>query len=198
MAQQPPQGYGPPPGYQHPQGYGPPPQPPKQGMGFGAKILIAVGAMTLLGIGTCATCAVVATGGAAKAVADAKAQRASGSDASPAAQAAAPVAAPADPVELKTLLSEYKDNEVRADAAYKGKRVRVTGKVGDIKKDILNHNYVTVGTGAMFEIPTVQCMLEESSAGAAMQLSKGAKVTVEGSVKGLMMNVLIDDCVIAN
>jgi hypothetical protein len=29
-----------------------------------------------------------------------------------------------------------------------------------------------------------------------MQLSKGASVTVEGSVKGLMMNVLLDDCTI--
>jgi hypothetical protein len=111
--------------------------------------------------------------------------------------AAAPAApASAEVVELKTLLSEYKDNEVRADAAYKGKLVRVSGKVGDIKKDILNHPYVTVGSGAQFEIPTVQCMLEDSSAGAAMQLSKGAKVTVQGNVKGLMMNVLIDDCVI--
>lgn len=196
MAQQPPQGYGPPPGYAQ-QGYAPPP-PPKQGTSTAVKLLAAFGLLGLLGMGTCATCAVIGASGAAKAVNDAKVNAAAARETQPAsAPAAAAAPEPAERVEIKTLLSEYKDNEVRADGAFKGKRVRVEGKVGDVKKDILNHPYVTVGTGQMFEIPTVQCMLEDSEASAAAQLSKGAQVAVEGTVKGLMMNVLIDDCVIA-
>jgi exonuclease VII large subunit len=102
-----------------------------------------------------------------------------------------------EPVDIKSLLSEYKDNEVRADSEFKGKNVRVTGKVGDIKKDLLDHMYVTVGTGRQFEIPTVQCMLNAENQGAASSLKKGQTITVEGEVKGLMMNVLIEDCDIA-
>ena len=196
MEQQQPQGHGPPPAYAQ-QGYAP---PPKQGASAGVKLLAAFGVLGLLGMGTCATCAVIGAGGAARAVSDASTNAGRVSDARP---ASAPVAAaapepPAERVDIKTLLSEYKDNEVRADGAFKGKRIRVEGKVDDVKNDILNQPYVTVGSGQMFEIPSVQCMLESSQAGAAAQLSKGAKVAVEGTVIGLMMNVLIEDCVTAN
>ena len=54
--------------------------------------------------------------------------------------------------------------------------------------------YVTVGTGKQFEIPTVQCTLKESNAGAATKLTKGQTITVQGDVTGLMMNVQLDDC----
>ncbi|WP_434042221.1 MULTISPECIES: OB-fold protein [Sorangium] len=97
-------------------------------------------------------------------------------------------------VEIKQLLGEYGDNEVRADNAFKGKLVQVTGLVGDVKKDITGGIYVTVGTGGMLEIPVVQCSISESEAGAASALSKGQRVTVRGRVSGLMMNVQVSDC----
>lgn len=104
------------------------------------------------------------------------------------------VEAPPTAVDIKTLLGEYKDNEVRADAQFKGKRIQVTGKVGDIKKDILDKIFVTVGTGKQFEIPEVQCYFDDEHASKAATLSKGQTVTVKGTVKGLMMNVLVEDC----
>jgi aspartyl/asparaginyl-tRNA synthetase len=97
-------------------------------------------------------------------------------------------------VSIRELLKEYKDNEVRADANFKGKRIRVTGIVDDVKKNITNDIYITLGTGKQFEIPKVQCYFDDSLANQAAQLSKGARVTVEGRVKGLMMNVQVDDC----
>jgi hypothetical protein len=101
--------------------------------------------------------------------------------------------APADEVRLYHLLGEYKRNEVSADNEFKGQHVRTTGTVGTISKDILDKPYVTVGTGDRFELPpVVQCML--SDAGKAAQLSPGQKVTVTGTVRGKMMNVLLDDC----
>lgn len=97
-------------------------------------------------------------------------------------------------VPIRTLLNEYSDNEIRADALYKGKLVQVTGRVSDTKRDILNSIYVTLGTGRMFEIPEVQCFFEDDWARAAAQLSKGQTITVRGRVDGLMFNVLMSNC----
>jgi putative nucleic acid binding protein len=82
-----------------------------------------------------------------------------------------------------------------ADAAYKGKRVRITGGiVDDIKKDILDQPYVTIGTGLLFEIPQVQCTLSGEQVATAARLNKGDRVTVTGEVSGLLMNVQMKDC----
>jgi hypothetical protein len=97
-------------------------------------------------------------------------------------------------VEASTLIADYKGNEVRGDAKWKGKRVKVTGVVDDIKKDIMDVPYVTLGTGAMFEIPTVQCSLKNGQESKAATLQKGQKLTMTGRVSGLIMNVQLDDC----
>lgn len=105
-------------------------------------------------------------------------------------------AAPAMKVAIKDLLKAYKENEVRADNVYKDKLVEVTGTVDDVKKDVLGDIYVAVGTGAQFEIPQVQCFAKGGQADAFAKLNKGQKVTVQGRVDGLMMNVLVRDCVV--
>lgn len=96
-------------------------------------------------------------------------------------------------VPIKTLLNEYKDNEVRADAQFEGKLVQITGTVGEVKKDILGDIYVTLGTGAPFEIPVAQCFFDDKHTKQAAMLSKGTTVTIRGRVDGLMMNVIIKD-----
>jgi len=97
-------------------------------------------------------------------------------------------------VKISTLLSDYKNNEVRADGVYKGKLIQTSGSANDIKKDIMGGMYVTVGTGKSFEIPVVQCQLGENEAKKAANLNKGDKVTVRGRVTGLLMNVQVEDC----
>ncbi|MRG98138.1 OB-fold protein [Polyangium spumosum] len=103
---------------------------------------------------------------------------------------------PSARVSVKDILDEYKNNEVRADSKFKDKIIQIHGKVGDVKKDITDSIYVTVGTGAMLEIPEVQCFVRDSETKAAASLNKGDEVTVVGHVDGLMMNVLVKDCVI--
>jgi hypothetical protein len=103
---------------------------------------------------------------------------------------------PALHADAKDILEAYKNNEVRADGQYKDKIVEIRGKVGDVKKDITDSIYVTVGTGADFEIPEVQCFVKDSETKAAAALNKGDDVTVHGHVDGLLMNVLVKDCVI--
>jgi len=97
-------------------------------------------------------------------------------------------------VDIKTLLREYADNEVRADSSFKGQVILTSGVVDDVKKDITNSIYVTVGTGKQFEIPQVQCFFDDEHAAKAAALSKGAKVGIRGRVSGLMMNVVVRDC----
>jgi len=97
-------------------------------------------------------------------------------------------------VEAKDILEAYKNNEVRGDGQYKDKRIQITGKVGDVKKDITDSIYITVGTGADFEIPVVQCFVKNGEEKAAAALNKGDVVAVVGHVDGLMMNVLVKDC----
>ena len=63
-----------------------------------------------------------------------------------------------------------------------------------MKKDILDEPYVTVGTGAAFEIPQVQCSLRSDQSNKAATLQKGQRVTVRGRVHGLMLNVQLHDC----
>jgi hypothetical protein len=100
-------------------------------------------------------------------------------------------------VQIADFLSEYKDNEVRADGKFKGKVVEVRGVVGEVKKDVLDSIYVTVGTGQFLEIPVVQCFIAKGEEERAASLSKGKAITVRGRVSGLLMNVLVKDCTIA-
>jgi hypothetical protein len=97
-------------------------------------------------------------------------------------------------VPVATLLQDYKGNELRADALYKGKRLQITGKAGEFKRDITNTIFMTVGTGAPFEIPEAQCFFDDAYAAKVASLTRGERVTVLCTVAGLTMNVLMKDC----
>lgn len=99
-------------------------------------------------------------------------------------------------IRIDQLLSAYKENEVNADNQYKGKLVRVSGITNDIKKDITNSLYVTIGRGAQFELPVVQAFFSEENSGKLAQLKKGQRITVVCRISGLMMNVLAKDCIL--
>jgi hypothetical protein len=114
-----------------------------------------------------------------------------GDDAAP---AAAKRMSDAKQVELRTLLSEYRDNEVRADNAFKGKLIQTTGVVVDVKRDVLNQVFVVVGTSRQFDVRLLQCFFDEDHAKKTASLTQGARVTVRGRVDGLVMNVLVKDC----
>lgn len=177
------------PGY--PQQYPQPPmqQPPKPGMSTFAKIMIAFGVFAAFGMVSCGACVMIGAKGASEAAKAVEQQKVVAEAANTKARESA------TPLALDKLLSEYKDNEVRADAQFKGSYYELEGTVGDIKKGIIGNDfYVTLGTGAMFEIPAVQCFPSSDQATAAMQLSKGSRVRLRGRVDGLMMNVLLKDC----
>lgn len=181
----------------YPQGhYGPPPQQAqKQGGGALKTVLIVLA--TLFGVGALGVVGCVLCVGGTVAGAGAAAEKGAQIREKEEQQRIAVVkTAEAKTVALSTLLDDYKDNEVRADELYKGAFVTTTGKVGDVKKDIMDNMFVTVGTGKRFEIPEVQCTLTPDNKSKAANLSKGDSVTVKGKVSGLMMNVQLEDCMI--
>lgn len=100
----------------------------------------------------------------------------------------------AKPVDIRTLLGEYTDNELRADSTFKGHVIQTSGVVGDVKKDIIGDAYITLGVGGPLEIPKVQCVLNKAQVKKAASLSQGTRVTVRGRVSGLMMNVIVREC----
>jgi len=99
---------------------------------------------------------------------------------------------------LNSILSEYKDNEVRADSEYKGKTVEFSGIASAIAKDITDNIYITVGHGEWLEMPEIQCFFDDNLARQAAQITKGQRVRLRGRVQGKMMNVLIKDCEFIN
>ena len=106
--------------------------------------------------------------------------------------AAPSAASPAVEITSKELSSEYDKNEVAADNKYKGKTVRVTGKVEDIGKDFMDEVYITMEGKDLFQ--GVQVYFDDSSGDEkAATLEKGQEVTIEGECDGMLINVQIID-----
>ena len=101
---------------------------------------------------------------------------------------------PAIEVSAKQLYADYEANGVAADEKYKGKVLRVTGRVNSIDRDIMDEIYVTLQGDEYFG--DVQCFFAESHVKEAVQLSKGQTISVKGKCDGKMMNVLLRGCTI--
>ncbi len=108
--------------------------------------------------------------------------------------------APAQPpidVSATDLSNAYNDNEVAADAQYKGKVVDVSGTIDTIGKDVLGNPYVALKTGeySPFE---VQCMFSDADEATLANLSSGQVVTLQGTVAGKPLDVEVDGCSVVN
>lgn len=102
--------------------------------------------------------------------------------------------APVATVNVSEILKSYENNKIKAEQTYKGKRLRIKGVVGSIGSDVLDLPYVTIGTGASFEVTQIQCYFPKENAGQLANLDKGQSLTVEGTVDAYVMNVIVQDC----
>jgi hypothetical protein len=146
-------------------------------MSTAAIVLIVLAVIFALGGGGCAVCLCIG----AKSVSDQKEQDALDKSR-------------ARNVKIDDLLRDYRTNEVRADTQYKGKWIHVVGGQVDEVRRSGDSSYVLIGTGKVFEIPEVQCMLKSDQTGKAASLTKGRHIHVRGKVTGLLLNVLISEC----
>lgn len=108
-------------------------------------------------------------------------------------QAVADQTKPAIKVSAITLATAYKDNEVAADAKYKGQIVEVTGIVDTIGKDILDTPYITLGT-TQYSFENIQCMFSKSDEAQLATVTKGKSITLRGEVSGKLVNVQVNGC----
>ena len=91
------------------------------------------------------------------------------------------------------LWRDYAANEVAADNLYKGRSVRVTGRVLSVGKDGREAAVLNLVSGN----PVFQTMatLELTQTQRAATLTKGSRVTVQCIGKGLMMKMpQLEDC----
>lgn len=101
------------------------------------------------------------------------------------------------------LVAAYNLNEVGADDRFKGRVVSVSGLVSKIGKDLLDNPYVTFN-GSINPSDEkinvwreVQCSLASAAISDATKLSPGSRVTMQGTVAGLMGNVQMNGCTFA-
>src|SRR6185312_15488371 len=100
-------------------------------------------------------------------------------------------------VSASTLSTAYQGNEVAADAKYKGNLVQVNGIVYNVGKDITNTPYVELQAG-QYDPFGIQCFFSQDDEAALAQVSSGQSITLEGTVSGKEINVLVEGCRIVN
>lgn len=93
------------------------------------------------------------------------------------------------------LVQQYEANEVAADQMYKGKKVLIQGRVGEIGKDILDTPYLMIDESE-YGLGGVQAFFSEGDLPTLAHLAKGEMVEVVGTVDGLMMYVHLKDSVV--
>lgn len=105
----------------------------------------------------------------------------------------------ATPVTAAELHKAYKTNEVAADEKFKGKAVRVTGKLIGISKDFSDAIYLTIHPGTeMGELEALHAYFDDNQKAVIAALKPGQLIIFDGRVDGLMMgSVMLKDCVIA-
>jgi len=90
------------------------------------------------------------------------------------------------------LYRTYEANEVSADEQYKGKKMAITGVVGNIGKDILDNPYISLKVNYL---QSVNCYFSDKNNKIISQISKGQKVTIIGECAGLTLtDVVVQDC----
>lgn len=101
---------------------------------------------------------------------------------------------PAMQVGVIELIDAYEANEVGADIKYKGKRIKISGTVRDIKKAFGGSLYVIFHKGGKYSFDGIQLYFDDSYTTSLGKLNKGERITVECTVKGLMSKVQLKKC----
>lgn len=104
------------------------------------------------------------------------------------------------PIEITPhkLLTEYEENEVKADNLYRGKKLKIYGKVDAIGKDIADKPYITFDNRGENIFSSVQIYFTKEEQYKLSKLSKGQIVTITGICEGKFINILIKDSVFYN
>ncbi|WP_449106709.1 OB-fold protein [Pseudomonas mohnii] len=115
-------------------------------------------------------------------------------------QASTPAPAPAAPIPAylsAQVAASYDENTVAADMKFKGKRVKVSGKVTDINTDFMGNPYLVLAGNNPYLGP--QFKFSKSDVEAMAAVKKGATVHVICTGLGdIAKTPMFDDCEMAN
>lgn len=112
------------------------------------------------------------------------------------APAPAVAAAPAEPLKAYTatqVATSYDENTVAADILFKGKRVKVSGRITDINTDFMGNPYLVLAGSNQFMGP--QFKFDKSDMSVMASLKKGTSVQVVCTGKGdVVKTPMFEDC----
>lgn len=95
------------------------------------------------------------------------------------------------------IILRYEGNEVAADSDLKNKVFKVTGVVDRVGKDISDKSYVILKPYDTYSgLRSVQCFFDDSHIPELSAITPGQTLVIFGKCHGLMMNVLMENCVI--
>jgi hypothetical protein len=94
------------------------------------------------------------------------------------------------------LATAYAENEVRADARFKGKRVLLVGYVRDVSKDIMDKAFVMLESGG--DEPGLEVQAYPSkrmiATGHLARFDKGDRVALECTCDGKLIHLQMSQC----
>lgn len=94
------------------------------------------------------------------------------------------------------LYQQYEANESTGNQKYIDRIIDVTGEIAEISTD--DNGAMVVILRQPDDFSGVLCTLEESEYKAAKQLKVGQSVTIRGFCTGMLMDVVLNKCVILN
>lgn len=100
-------------------------------------------------------------------------------------------------VDYIKLYNDYDNNPIAADDIYKGKTLKITGKISSIDRELLGGAYITFAVDE-YGFKNVQMVFNKSEEDKITNLSKGQQVTVIGECRGQTLGtVLLSKCYFA-
>ncbi len=105
--------------------------------------------------------------------------------------------APAIILTSANLATEYSDNEVAADAKYKGKLLEVSGKVASIDNGISDNEMIVKLSDGKYDISGPWCYMKESERDKVLAFKKEQQVTLIGTGNSATIgSPMLKDCVV--
>lgn len=92
------------------------------------------------------------------------------------------------------LISEYVENEVAADARYRGATIDVSGTTRSIRKGSGGEMYVTMTGQTKFGIRSFQAYFPRSAENDLIRIRKEQRVIIRCKIDGLFINVIGSEC----
>lgn len=97
-------------------------------------------------------------------------------------------------VNYHTLYNDYQANPIKADSIYRGKLLKLTGRVDKIDREIMGEPYVTFAIDDFLK--DIRLTFKKSEEDKVASLEKGQTITVVGKCTGTLLSttVALNDC----